>query len=165
VATKAIKQRGDTMKMKKIAILVALGTAALMTAVTGASAGKGDKITDIQLDGNCDILTLTVFPWHQAGEYDTSCDGVDAVGSGMEGKVVGVTPKDLTIGETYFGNPNATFLFNIQYPLKTGNTWSIFTSTDGVNFSAFASGTYTVVGPDVKYHPRAGLPVHLAARK
>jgi hypothetical protein len=153
------------MNMRKIAILVTLSAATLMAAATSAVASKGTKTTDIQLDGNCDILTLTIFPWHQAGEYDTSCDGVDAVGSGMEGKVIGAPPKDLTIGETYFGNPNATFLFNIQYPLKTGNTWSIFDSTDGVNFSLFANGTYTIVGPDAKRHPRSGHPVHLAAKK
>jgi hypothetical protein len=152
------------MSVRKIGILAALAAAAVMSAAGDAGAAK-TKTTYIELDGYCDVFTLTVFAWHQAGEYDNSCDGVNAVGSGMEGKVVGVSPKDLTIGETYFGDPNSTYLFNFQYPLQTGGWWSRFQSSDGVNFTVQDSGTYTIVGPEAIRLPRTGQPVHLAVKK
>jgi len=152
------------MNMRKIGIAAAFGAAALMSAATSAMAAK-TKTTYIQLDGYCDVVTLTVFSWHQAGEYDNSCDGVNGVGSGMEGKVVGVSPKDLTIGETYFGDADSTYLFNFQYPLRTGGWWSVFQSSDGVNFTAKNSGTYTIVGPEAIRLPRTGQPLHLAVKK
>jgi hypothetical protein len=144
------------------ASLAALGTVALMAGAS--SAGASDlaktKTTYISLDGYCDVLTLTVFAWHQAGEYDTSCDGINAVGSGMEGLVTGVSPKDLTIGETYFGDTGSSYLWNIQYPLATGSTWSIYKTTDGINFTYVNSGTYTIVHEADARAPHAGPAAH-----
>lgn len=153
--------------MRKTAGLVVLCGWALVSGASNASASdpNGTKTTIIDLGGNCDVYTITVFPWHQAGTYDNSCDGVDAIGSGMEGKVTGVSPKDLTIGETYFGDPSSTYLLNIQYPLINGGGWSIFKSVDGANYSPLSSGTYTIVGADAVRSPRVGPPVHHSLRK
>jgi len=154
------------MSRRKIGVAAALATAAVIMVASNGSAAKGTtKTTYIQLDGYCDVFTLTVFPWHQAGEWDSACDGVDAVGSGMEGKVTGVSPKDLTIGETYFGDTSSTYLWNIEYPLITGGTWSIYKSSDGVNFSYFNGGTYTIVTAGAKPSSQAGQPVHVVVRK
>ena len=161
------------MNIRQFAILAALGAATLVAGTNnaGASDAAGAKTTIIGLGGGlgsdqfCDVITITVFPWHQAGTYDNSCDGVNAIGSGMEGRVTGVSPKDLTIGETYFGDPNSTYLLNIQYPLVTGGSWSIFKSPDGVNFTAFSSGTYTVIGAEKAPSPRAGMPLHSLSQK
>jgi len=155
-----------TSSISRMATVAALGAAALMAGA--GSAGATDlgqtKTTYISLDGYCDVLVLTVFPWHQAGESHSCGGGNFAVGSGMEGKVTGVYPKDLTIGETYFQDATSTYLWNIQYPLASGQTWSIFKSTDGVNFSVVASGTYTIVGATAARSPRAGQPVHSAVQ-
>jgi len=155
------------MNSRMISTLAAIGALTLMAGASDASASdlSQTRITNISLDGYCDVLTLTVFPWHQAGEYDESCDGINAIGSGMEGKVTGVSPRDLTIGETYFGDLYATYLWNIQFPLASGNTWSIFRSTDGVNFSITNSGTYTIVNAAAARLPHAGPSVHSAAQK
>jgi hypothetical protein len=156
------------MNPRKIAAFAALSALALITGNGNAVAAnpKGTQTVIIGLGGGpgtdqfCDVYTITIFPWHQAGTYDDSCDGVDAIGSGMEGKVIGVSPKDMTIGENYFGDPTSTYLLNIQYPLKTGNGWSIFRSQDGANYTPLSSGTYTVIdGADAR-RPRAGRPVH-----
>jgi hypothetical protein len=78
----------------------------------------------------------------------------------MEGKVTGVSPKDLTIGEIYFGDTSATYLVNIQYPLQTGNGWSIFRSSDSANYTPINSGTYTIVNADAERSRRVGPPAH-----
>jgi hypothetical protein len=148
------------MEIKKLAIIAALAAATAVTGATYADAGnakKGTQTTYISLDGICDIVQITVFPWHQAGEYDDSC-GVDSpvVGSGMWGNVTGVTPKDLTIGETASGDPKGTYLWNIQYPLKTGNSYSIYLSYDGVNYYYYTSGTYSITDRAAMHSHRPG---------
>ena len=148
--------------MRKTAGLAAICALALMSGASNAGTSNpgGTKTTVIDLGSNCDVYTITVFAWHQAGTYDNSCDGINAIGSGMEGKVTGVSPKDLTIGETYFGDTSSTYLLNIQYPLVNGGGWSIFKSQDGANYTPISSGTYTIVGADAVRSPRAGTPAH-----
>ena len=146
-------------------ITAALGAAALVAGTSNAGASNaGTKTTVIQL-GACDVYTITVFAWHQAGTYDDSCDGVNAIGSEMEGKVTGVSPKDLTIGETYFGDPTSTYLLNIQYPLRDGGGWSIFKSSDGAHYSPLSSGTYIIVGARTVRSSRTGTPAHRSLLK
>jgi len=146
--------------------VAALGAAALMAGAVGANASDlaSTRTTYISLYGYCDVLQLAVFSWQQAGEADT-CGGASiAVGSGMEGKVTGVYPKDLTIGETYFSDTSASYLFNIQFPLASGQTWSIYRTADGVNFSYVNSGTYTIVNAEAAQSPQAGPTAHSAAQ-
>jgi hypothetical protein len=85
----------------------------------------------------------------------------------MEGKVTGVHPKDLTLGEVYYGfdDPLEIFLYNIQYPLATGQTWSVYGSKDGVNFSYVTGGTYTVTDAAAAHSVRVGPSLHDAALK
>jgi len=156
------------MNTRTIAILAALTAATFITGAGIADAGNASKggTTYISLDGFCDVVQITVFPWHQAGEYDDSCGVVSpVVGSGMWGNVTGVSPKDLTIAETNSADPKATYLWNIQYPLKTGNTYSIYQSYDGVNFSYYTSGTYSITDKAAMHSHRAGPPIHRALRR
>jgi hypothetical protein len=147
------------MNTRAIAIPAAVVAGIFAMGASAASESNAGKtvVTYISLDGICDVVQLAVFPWHQAGEYDNSC-GVESpvVGSGMWGKVTGVSPKDLTIGETDSGDPKGTYLWNIQYPLKTGNTYSIFLSYDGVNYFPYTSGTYTITDKAAFYSHRPG---------
>jgi hypothetical protein len=130
----------------------------------GASNAAGTKTTDISFDGFCDGMQVTVFSWHQAGTAHTGCE-TGVVGAGMEGKVKGASwsGKTLTIGE----NPNFSgeiYLWNIQYPIVSGAGWSLYSTTDGVNFGFINSGTYTVTGA-ADHSPRVGPPSDLRARK
>ena len=161
------EHRDAMSSTSRIAPWIALGTAALMAFAGSAGAAEAPKAgtTYINLDGQCDILQLTVFPWHQAGEFATGCPGYTGVGAGMYGAVTGVSPKDLTIAETLSGDSHTTYLFNIQYPLKTGNWWSLFTSTDGVNFFPYNSGSYTIVGAEEARAPHAGPSAHLVPKQ
>jgi hypothetical protein len=76
-----------------------------------------------------------------------------------------VSPKDMTIGEIYFGDLNSTYLTNFQYPLRTGGSWSFYRSQDGANYSFVNGGTYTIVGADAVRSPRAGTPAHRSLGK
>jgi hypothetical protein len=156
------------MNTMKIATLAVLGAAALMAGSSGAGAGnrKGTTTTEISFDGYCDGLSVTVFAWHQAGTQHIGCE-TGRTGAGMFGNVKNFSGKDLTIGE----NPGdlqdplgEIYLWNIQYPLASGKTWSLFSSSDGIDFTFMGSGTYTVVGAD-EHAIHAGPPSDFRARK
>jgi hypothetical protein len=132
--------------------LCALGVAALLAGTNSVAAEPphATTTTEISFDTYCDGLTITVFSWNQAGTQHSGCE-VGRTGAGLVGKVKNFVGKDLTIGE----NPGdlqeplgEIYLWNIQYPLATGKTWSFYSSSDGINFTFMASGTYTVIGPD-----------------
>jgi len=155
------------MNRTKTAIFAALTSATLIAGAgnTKAHDAKQTGTFYIALDGQCDVVQLTIFPWHQAGEFDNSCGAPDGVvGSGMWGNVTGIHPKDLTISETNRDDPKGTYLWNIQYPLQTGNTWSIYLSYDGVNYYYYASGTYTMTNREAMHSRRPGTPVHHLVR-
>lgn len=146
---------------------IGLGIALLALAGVGsADAGnaKGTKTVDISFDGFCDTMQVTVFPWHQAGTALTNPDCESGIGAGMEGMVKGAQwpGKTLTIGEN--GNVPGVFLWNIQYPLVTGGGWSVYSTTDGVNFTYESSGTYTVEKPGAPAR-HAGPPIHSGTRR
>jgi hypothetical protein len=156
------------MNTRKIATLVALGAVALMAGAgsAGASDPGNTNTTIVSLDGHCDVLTLTVFPWHQAGMSQVCNGTMTGVGAGMEGNVRGfVSPKDLTIGEVYSpGPPGTIYLWTFQYPLQTGGTWSIY-SYVGASLNIVDSGTYTVTNADAAPIPHEGSSAIPAARK
>jgi hypothetical protein len=153
------------MKTKKFATFVVIGMAVLLAAARGVWANDLGKHYFIQLDGHCDALVINIYPGHQA-TMDQVCQGYTGIGVGMAGKVTGVDPKDLTIGVNYFDAPPGTvYLYNVQYPLVTGNSWSIFSTTDGVNFTPVDSGTYTVGDADAARNPHEGPPAIPAERK
>jgi hypothetical protein len=154
------------MKTKKFATFAVIGMVALLAGARSAGANDLGKGGLIQLDGHCDTLVIVFFPRPRQATMDQECQVVTGVGVGMAGRVTGVDPKDLTFGVNYFDAPPGTvYLYNVQYPLVTGNSWSIFSTTDGVNFSPVDSGTYTVLDADAARSPRGGPPVHYAVRK
>jgi hypothetical protein len=157
------------MKTKKFAALVVIGMAVLLAGARSVWANDlGEKGYLIELDGHCDHLFIIVYPRHeQQATMDQTC-GQDSTGRGVgrAGRVTGVDPKDLTLGVNYFDAPPGTvYLYNIQYPPATGNGWSIFSTTDGVNFTPVDSGTYTLGRADAARDPHEGPPAIPASRK
>src|ERR1700722_4620935 len=107
-------------KARAVPSLVLAGAAAALFAFSGgalASDPGKTKTTTISLNGYCNVIQLTIFPWHQAGSAESGC--ADRIGAGMDGKVTGFG-KDLTLVE----NPGVgeVYLYNIQYPLQNGGT-------------------------------------------
>jgi hypothetical protein len=155
------------MNTRNIVTFAALGVMALMACAR--SAGASDlppKYGHILLDGHCDDLQFYFAPSHQARMIQGCPDVQTGVGVGMTGRVTGVYPKDITLGVLYYDAPPGTvYLYNVQYPLVTGNSWSIFSTTDGVNFSPVDSGTYTVLDADAAHYPQEGPPAIPALRK
>jgi hypothetical protein len=156
------------MKTKKFATFAVIGMVALLTGARSVGAndlGKGGGF--IQLDGHCDTLLIEFFPRPRQATMDQQCPGVrTGVGVGMTGRVTGVDPRDITFGVNYFDAPPGTvYLYNIQYPLVTGNSWSIFSTTDGVNFTPVDSGTYTVSNAEAARNPQEEPPAIPALRK
>lgn len=155
------------MNKRKIITPVALG-AALFLGANNASASdhRGTSTTIVSLDGHCDLITLTVFSWHQAGMSQVCNGEMTGVGAGMEGKVAGfVSAKDLTIGEVYSPGPAGTvYLWTFQYPLQTGGTWSIYRFA-GASLNFVDSGTYTVTKADAAPNPHEGSSAIPAVRK
>lgn len=139
-------------------------SAAIAALILDSEANAGSvQTTNISFDGFCNVMQISVFSWHQAGTFQTSCQS-GHVGAGMEGKVLGAQwkGKTLTIGE----NPNTSgviYRYNIQYPFKTGGGWSLYSSANGYNFSLLNSGTYTIVGADER-SPRVGPTVDRPVR-
>lgn len=157
----------STARLARLAGLATLAAGALLACAGSANASDAAKsgTVYISLDHQCDILELTVFPWHQVGEYAYDCPGFTGVGAGMYGTVTGVSPKDLTLAETLSTDSHTTYMWNIQYPLRSGNWWSLFTSTDGVNFTPYNSGTYTVIDAAEARQPHEGPSAHAPARQ
>jgi hypothetical protein len=143
----------------------ALLLASIISMAATAAEPNDDRIAGqtltyaIGLDGYCESLTITVFPWHQAGAMIDECETHYDYASGMEGLVTGIKPADLTLGESYTLDYNTTYLWNIRYPLATGQAWSLYKSTDGKCYGFVASGTYTMLYGDDARVPREGPPV------
>ena len=153
------------MKTKKFATLAVIGMVVLLAGARSAGANGPVRGYVIHLDGHCDSLFIEFYPGHQA-TMGQGCQETTGLGVGMAGRVTGVDPKDLTLGVNYFAAPPGTvYLYNIQYPLATGNSWSIFSTTDGVNFTPVDSGTYTLGNAEAARVPQEGPPAIPAVQK
>lgn len=135
----------------------AMISAVLVLPTTGAFAYTQHVLA---LDGQCDQLTVTSqmggkIVWSVA-END-SCN--IAYGVGAVGKVASLGGvKYVTMGTDYTSNfIHPIWNLQFQYPFATGLSWVLQYSDDGVNFTKYNSGTYTLLTAGAK-HPRAGKP-------
>ncbi len=125
---------------------------AMAAAVTLVSAGGAMASTaTISLDGYCDVLTFTLSQDSNTGKNTiaamsepSSCTA-DLM-AGFEVKIPGYKNKWVSVGGPRFGDGTDAWGFLVQYPFKTGGAWGLYESTDGVNNTLIASGTYTVSG-------------------
>jgi hypothetical protein len=132
--------------MKKF---IGLAVAALLVASSGdAMAAK----KYIDFDGYCDFMSGVVTNANMSvavHNLTTGCgDSNNAVDVGAvvtipgQGKFLLFGDNDLdAIGGTYTGS---ALYFAVQLPLKTGNSFFLYETTDGATISYSNSGTYTV---------------------
>ncbi|MGD0865850.1 MAG: hypothetical protein ABSA49_09865 [Rhizomicrobium sp.] len=146
----------------KMRLGLAVG-ALLLAGTTGAMAA-----TDyVSFDGYCNFFSGIVL------NGDTSL-GVDnltticgypsnAVAVGTEAKITGLSGNWLIFSTTeqdVTNTTNTAEYYAFQLPLKTGNSWLIYETTDGATISFSNSGTYTVTHKAPKLlHGSAKLPV------
>ena len=117
-------------------------TAAALIAMGGTASAKSSTAV-ISLDGYCDVITLQINKPLIAGADDPNC--AVQYGGGMIGKVKGLGGS-IVAGTQSPNAPGYQFVIQIQYPLVTGGSWSLYATADGVTISPFESGTYTVEG-------------------
>ncbi|HEY8697933.1 MAG TPA: hypothetical protein VIM02_09960 [Rhizomicrobium sp.] len=128
--------------MKSVAIIAA--AAAILIGAGGAATAK-TKTTQIQLDGECDLITVNVTDKVSVtGNEGDACSKL--FGAGFVAKVKGADTMQIVAGAQSPMVPGAQFVFVAQYPLVTGGTWSLYVTSDGDTMSLNNSGTYTVVG-------------------
>jgi len=63
------------------------------------------------------------------------------------------------------GNADTTIVSLDGHPPATGNGWSIFSTTDGVNFTPVDSGSYTLGDAEAARNPHEGPPAVPAVQK
>jgi hypothetical protein len=108
----------------------------------------------ISLDSYCDQLTFTSSGIFVAMNESASTCSADVM-NGFTVKLKGYTNKWYYVGGPRFGGGTESWGFLVSLPLATGGSWGLYDSTDGVNVSLAASGTYTLVSGHVKMN---GLP-------
>lgn len=127
--------------MKSLAIVAA---AAIVIGMSGTAMAK-TKTTQIQLDGECDAITVNVTDKVSVtGNEGDACSKL--FGAGFVAKVRGADTMQIVAGAQTPMAPGAQFVFVAQYPLVTGGTWALYVTSDGQTMSLNNSGTYTVIG-------------------
>jgi hypothetical protein len=109
----------------------------------GGAADATPKTQVISLDGYCDVLTLQINRTKVVGADDPGCD--PGLGVGYVSRVKGFG-KAIVAGTVFGDAPGALFIIRVAYPLVTGGNWDLALTADGVNFTSYESGTYTIEG-------------------
>ena len=118
--------------------------AAILIAMGGTAMAK-TKTTQIQLDGECDQITVNVTDKVSVtGNEGGTCSKL--FGAGFVAKVKNADTMQIVAGAQSPMAPGAQFVFVAQYPLVTGGTWALYVTSDGQTMSLNNSGTYTVIG-------------------
>lgn len=127
---------------------IGIAAAAMLVVASGSASAK----QYIAFDGYCDFLsglkvgTTTSFAVHN---LTSGCgDANNAVAVGVEANIPGMGKylvfgdNDLdAVGGTYTG---IAMYIAIQLPLKTGNSFFLYETTDGATVYYSNSGTYTI---------------------
>lgn len=130
-------------------LLTGLGAALLVSA---AAAGAAVAATHtVNLNGYCDEFTVTS---QDGGSNDwsfvsmnTDCD--DGFGFGGVSESTELNGKFINMGGVLFAFGDLDlWALQLESPLKTGYSWDLFKSTDGVHFKKVNSGTYSLVGKE-----------------
>jgi hypothetical protein len=123
--------------MKRIA---ALAAAALICSA-GASLAKS-KTFAIGLDGFCDNYGVTLSGTIAAAQDAPSCSG--QYGGGLLATVKGFGKTVLLALQDPINQPGVQVMLELSYPFTDGGTFTIYQTTDGVNFVDEFDGTYSV---------------------
>lgn len=124
--------------------------AAAMLVASGGSASAAQKY--ISFDGFCDFLSgVTANTTMSVAVHNLTTDCADAhnaVDVGVEANIPG-KGKYLVFGDNDRDAEGGTYsgiseYIAIQLPLKTGNGWFLYQTSDGATISYSNSGTYTV---------------------
>jgi len=125
-------------------------TVAAMLAASSGNAIAAQRY--ISFDGFCDFLSGAKADAAMSvavHNLTTDCgDTHNAVDVGVEATIPGMG-KFLVFGDNDRDAENGTYTgiteyIAIQLPLKTGNSWLLYQTTDGATISYSNSGTYTV---------------------
>jgi len=132
--------------------LAAIGLAALL-ASTGAAFAKSRTIS---LDGLCDTMTFTYElsnnaygVMHLAGcaaLRQPSSNPIPGVGIVVKRPPGSSTARFMMVGETQPDGKGAPvgMTYVIDFPLVTGGTWIVYSSSDGKAVTQTGGGSYTV---------------------
>lgn len=118
-----------------------LAVAALSLLSGGADAGT--KMSVISLGGKFCVkanVNVTDGVSVTANESD-SCQTY--IGEGFVGKVKGFG-KVAVVGGQSSQYPGYELTITLQYPFKTGGSYAVYDTSDGVTMNELGSGTYTV---------------------
>jgi hypothetical protein len=124
--------------MKRI---VALAAAALIYSTGGAFAAKAKTFT-ISLDGFCDNYDVTIRGVIATAQGAPSCSG--QYGGGLLATVKGFGKAAVLALQDPNGAPGVQVVLELSYPFNDGGTYTIYQTTDGVNFIDETDGTYSV---------------------
>jgi hypothetical protein len=108
-----------------------------------ASASAASAATVLSLDGFCNAYKVK----KSGGGYavrDVGC--TSAYGGGLRANIKG-TGQNLIIALTDPAAGGTQFQFTFSYPYKSGGTWNLYSTTDGVTFNLLVSGTYSSGAP------------------
>jgi len=126
----------------------------LVLAFTGAASAK-----DISFDGYCDGMAITVSGNFVVAKSIGGC-AKGHVNEGVRGKVGSL--GDLILSSTNIDSATTAETYVIQYPLRTGNSFAVYITTDGVTQTTLSTGTYTLGKPapdaDTKFARASGKP-------
>ncbi|HTT97189.1 MAG TPA: hypothetical protein VMF58_04020 [Rhizomicrobium sp.] len=115
-------------------------TAAAVVAATGTAHARA-KVTDISLDGYCDIYHVRITGVLAAAQDTPSCTG--NFGGGFVATVKGFGKSvDIALQDT--SNPGVQLMLELSYPFTSGGTFHLYQTTDGVNFIDELDGTYSL---------------------
>jgi hypothetical protein len=138
--------------MKRI---VALAAAALICSTGGSLAAKAKAFT-ISLDGFCDNYDVTIKGLIATARDAPSCGG--QYGGGLLATVKGFGKAAILALQDPNGAPGVQVMLELSYPFTDGGTFTIYQTTDGVNFVDESDGTYSV-GTDAQRGPKSDHPI------
>jgi hypothetical protein len=117
---------------------------ALVLCAGGASARP--RVTEISLDGYCNIYHISISGVLAAAQDTPSCSGT--YGGGLAATVKGFGKSvDLALQDA--SNPGVQLMLELSYPFTTGGTFHLYQTTDGINFTDALDGTYSIsTAPD-----------------
>jgi hypothetical protein len=133
----ALKKRERDMKSVHHAKAKLALASLLVLASAGAASAK-----NISFDGYCDGMNIKVT---STSAVATSTGCATGVNEGVSGKVDKLA--NLILSSTNYGSATVAETYVLEYPLRTGNSFTVYITTDGITQTLFSTGTYTMGTP------------------
>jgi hypothetical protein len=124
--------------MKRIFALSVL----MLCAATGFAQAR-TRITDISLDGYCNIYHVRITGVLATAQDTPSCTG--NFGGGFVATVKGFG-KSVDIALQDSSNPGVQLVLQLSYPFTEGGVFHLYQTTDGINLIDEVDGTYSIAG-------------------